>query len=267
MNTPFLRRLLLWICVTGIAVAEETPLSAEAVEAIFAGRKGTLVVITDNSEPWIYQPEMADRKFAPCSTFKIWNTLIGLENDLISSPEEPFYQWDGEKRFVPEWNQNLTLKQAFQVSCVPAFQDLARRIGPERMQSALEKIGYGDRNISAAIGEFWLPEEGRRTVLISPVEQARLMARLAAGDVPFSEKSQDVLREIMTARTTLRGTLFGKTGTSGKNAAGDSLGWYVGYIESNGRTHAFACLLEDKDVMGKDARAIVEALAEKQGWL
>jgi beta-lactamase class D len=248
------------------AFADDANLS-QTVEGIFAGRKGTLVLLTGENAPVIFQPKIAEQKFAPCSTFKIWNTLIGAENGLISAADEPFYQWDGEKRFIPEWNQNLTLKQAFQFSCVPAFQDLARRIGPEAMQAGLDKIGYGDRNISSGLDVFWLPEEGRRPILISPLEQAELMKKLAAGKVPFSEKSQKVLREIMTARTTLRGTLFGKTGTSGNNADGVSIGWYVGYVESNGQTHAFACLLEGKDVMGKDARAIVEALAEKEGWL
>jgi len=260
-------RAMLPLLLAGTVFAENTDFS-RTVESIFAGRKGTLVVISgENGKPAIIPPQIANEKFAPCSTFKIWNTLFGLENGLISSANEPFYQWDGEKRFIAEWNKNLTLKQAFQVSCVPAFQDLARRIGAERMQAELDKVGYGDRNISAGIAVFWLPEKGRRTILISPLEQAELMNKLAAGQVPFSPKSQAVLREIMTARTTLRGTLFGKTGSSGNNAEGVSIGWYVGYIESNGNTHAFACLLEGKDVMGKDARAIVEAVAEKEGWL
>lgn len=237
-----------------------------SVESIFAGREGTLVVMCDG-KTGIYSPPIAEKQFAPCSTFKIWNTLIGLENGIISSADEPFYTWDGEKRFIAEWNKNLTLKQAFQVSCVPAFQELARKIGPERMQAGLDSIGYGDRNISAGIDVFWLPEANRKTILITPLEQAKLMDKLAAGKVPFTRKSQDVLREIMTARTTLRGTLFGKTGSSGNGADGNSIGWYVGYIESNGKTYAFACLLSGLDVMGKDARAIVEAVAEKEGWL
>jgi beta-lactamase class D len=256
----------LTLLLAATTFADDANLS-QTVERIFGDRKGTLVLITGNNAPVIYQTQIANQKFAPCSTFKIWNTLIGLENGLISSPDEPFYEWDGVKRFIPEWNQNLNLRQAFQYSCVPAYQELARRIGEGPMQAGLDKIGYGDRNISSGLDVFWLPEEGRRPILISPIEQAELMKKLAAGDVPFSEKSQKVLREIMTARSTLRGTLFGKTGTSGNNADGVSIGWYVGYIESNGQTHAFACLLEGKDVMGKDARAIVEALAEKEGWL
>lgn len=64
--------------------------------------------------------------------------------------------------------------------CVPAFQALARQIGPERMQSWIAKLGYGDRDTSAGIDVFWLPAKGRNTILISPVEQAQLMHRLEA---------------------------------------------------------------------------------------
>jgi beta-lactamase class D len=264
-------KLLLSLAALFLAASLSTqagPSSAETLGAAFGNTPGTLVLIEgETGDKSIFNPKLAGTPFAPCSTFKIWNTLIGLENGLITSADQDFYHWDGEKRFIPDWNKNLTLKQAFQVSCVPAFQDLARQIGPARMQAALDKIGYGDRNISAGIDVFWLPAADRKTILISPLAQADLMRKLAEGDVPFSKKSQAVLKEIMTARSTLRGTLYGKTGSSGNDADGQSLGWYVGYVESNGKTFAFACLVRGKDLMGKDARAIVEAVAEKEGWL
>ena len=81
------------------------------------------------------------------------------------------------------------------------------------------------------------------------------------------EKFQAVLKIIMTASQTLRGTVYGKTGTSGRDADGVSLGWYVGYVESNGKSYAFACLIQGQDASGKDARAILEAVALKEGWL
>lgn len=248
--------------------AAEPSILEKTIQTAFADTKGTLVLIDcGTGDKSIFNPKLAGTPFAPCSTFKIWNTLIGLENGLITSADQDFYHWDGEKRFIPDWNKNLTLKQAFQVSCVPAFQELARQIGSQRMQAALDKIGYGDRDISAGIDVFWLPAPGRKTLLITPLEQATLMQKLAAGDLPFSKNAQAVLKEIMTARSTLRGTLFGKTGSSGNDAEGQSLGWYAGYVESNGKSFAFTCLVQGKDLMGKDARAIVEAVLEKEGWL
>lgn len=244
------------------------PIPESTVSAVFGDTQGALVMVdTDAKTTSVFRPEVAQEKFAPCSTFKIWNTLIGLENGLITSADEEFYHWDGEKRFLPEWNRNLNLRDAFRFSCVPAYQDLARKIGPERMQAALDKLGYGDRNISSGIDLFWLPAPGRETLLISPAEQAALTARLATGEVPFSAKAQAVLKDIMEVRSTLRGTLYGKTGTGGDGSGNSVLGWFMGYAENNGQTLAFACLVRGKGLMGKDARAIVEAVLEKEGWL
>jgi len=156
------------------------------------------------------------------------------------------------------------LREAFQVSCVPAYRELARKIGDARMNQWLEKIGYGDRDTSLGIDAFWLPSEaqkrGIKPLTISASEQARLMVRLVAGDLPFSKESLAVLKEIMLAAETPAGKLYGKTGSSMPQADGMSIGWYVGYFEGKGGTWAFACLLYEKGASGKDARAVVEKI-------
>lgn len=242
--------------------------SPETLGAAFGKTRGTLVLLGEGAkEKSVFDPKLAATPFAPCSTFKIWNTLIGVDSGIVSSADEAFYQWDGTRRDIAAWNQDLTLKEAFQASCVPAYQILARKIGVERMQAALDSIGYGDRNIAAGIDVFWLPAPGRKSLLITPLAQAGLMRRLMTGDVPFSAKARGVVQEIMTARTTPRGTLYGKTGTGGDATDDSRIGWYVGFVTSRGKSLAFACLVQGRGLMGKDARAIVEAVLEKAGWL
>lgn len=237
------------------------PISEESVQAALGGREGTLVVIdTATGRTSVYNPALASRRYAPCSTFKIWNTLFGLESGLIEAPDELFYKWDGQERWLADWNRDLTLREAYQVSCVPAYQELARRIGAERMRVWIERIGYGDQDLSAGEDIFWLPATGRKTLLISAGEQAHLMARLASGDVPFGSSAQAVLKYIMTAKTSEHGILYGKTGTGGAadSDTEDALGWYVGYVERGSETYAYACLVKGPGVTGKDARAVVE---------
>jgi len=206
-------------------------------------------------------PDQCVQKSAPCSTFKIWNTAIGLEAGILTSPDQPFYQWDGQKRFIDAWNQDLTLRQAFAVSCVPAFQQLARKIGTQRMNTWISKLSYGDGNTSSGNDVFWLPEKGRKPLLISPDEQVQLLSKLVNGKLPFSAKTLAVLKEIMMAKKTDRGTLYGKTGTGGNTA------WFVGYAESPRHTLAFACRLEGKGLTGKDARALIEQWLTKHNLL
>jgi len=238
------------------------------VSNAFAGRNGAFVIIECSSETISdYTPNASTEKLAPCSTFKIWNTLIGLENGVITSDDEMFYEWDGEKRSILEWNKNLTLKEAFSASCVPAFQNLARKIGPMKMQSWLDKIDYGDRNMSAGIDVFWLPATGRKVLLITPMEQANLICKLIKDKLPFTKESRSVLKKIMTIKTTDRGVLYGKTGSRTDDTGRYNLGWFVGYSEYNGETYAFACTTKGDNVMGKDALAIVETILKQQGLL
>jgi len=260
-----LSAMLLAAIVTSCRTAQHSLLTAKEA---FGGLDGALVLIECASgQARTYSPDVEAMRLPPCSTFKIVNALIGLEEGLVTSPKEPFYKWDGVERFIPAWNQDLSLQEAFQASCVPAFQNLARQIGTERMQDWIDKIGYGNRDISSGTDVFWLPSSGRQTILISPMEQARLIQRIIAGDVPFSQQSLAVLKELMFIKSTETGQLYGKTG-SGTDANGTFvLGWFVGYIESKGKTYAFACVAQGPNVMSKQARAIVERVLESEGIL
>ena len=266
-NSPL--RILCALLLVTVATSCRTPQhSISTAKEAFGGLDGALVLIDCASgQVQSYNSGAAGMGLPPCSTFKIVNALIGLEEGLITSPDQPFYKWDGVERSIPAWNRDLSLREAFQASCVPAFQELAREVGPDRMQTWIDKIGYGNRNISAGIDVFWLPSKGRQTILISPMEQGWLIQRIVSGDVPFSRQSLDVLRQLMLIRDVEPGRLYGKTG-SGTDAEGTFvLGWFVGYAESKGNTYAFACTAQGKNVMSRQARAIVERVLESEGIL
>lgn len=207
-----------------------------------------------------------DEKLPPCSTFKIWNSLIGLETKLIDSPDAPFYKWDGEKRFMPEWNKDLTLREAFRVSCVPPFQALARNIGAKRMQDWIDKIDYGDRNTSAGIDKFWLTSSSKHPILITPRQQVELLKKLLADKLPFSARSRAVLEDIMLVKKLDHGNLYGKTGSGIDKSGNYVLGWFVGFLRYDDETYVFACTLQGPKLSGKEARATVETIITKTGW-
>jgi beta-lactamase class D len=248
--------------------AAALPFPEASLAKAFAGRTGALAVIDCASgEIQRTNAPLCTAKLPPCSTFKIWNTAIGLETGLLTGADQPFWKWDGVERSIEPWNHDLTLRQAYAVSCVPAYQALARRIGSERMNKWLKKLGYGNQDTSAGNDVFWLPAPGRRPLLISADEQAFLVRRLANGDVPFSSKTLAILADIMTAKTTDHGTLHGKTGSGEAEGETPAVGWFVGYVVSGKKTLAFACLLTGDNVMGKEARAVVEQFFTSQGLL
>jgi len=258
------------VLASALLASCRTPLvSPTAAEAAFGGLDGALVVIDCSSgRMTVCRPDLAAARFPPCSTFKIVNALIGLEEGILRSPDDRLYLWDGVERSVPAWNRDLTLREAFQASCVPAFQDVARQVGPTRMQGWIDRLDYGNRDLSAGVDVFWLPSGGRRTIMISPREQAGMIQGIVAGEAPFSDRSLAVLKRLMFIRETARGRLYGKTGSGTDGHGMFVLGWFVGYVEAaGGRTYAFACVVQGEGVMSKEARAIVESLLEGQGLL
>ncbi|MBN2694667.1 class D beta-lactamase [bacterium] len=227
------------------------------------GVNGTVIFLDLSSDKEIvFGSNLVNIRTTPCSTFKIWNTLIGIENSLINSEKDPFYKWDGESRSYPNWNKDLNLQEAFQFSCVPAYQILANRIGTKNMQTWIDKIGYGDKDISSGIDIFWLPRLNKKSIKISPKEQVLLIKKLVNNQLEFTDKSKQILKKIMLVKSTEQGTLYGKTG-SGQNIdeiPNNNIGWFVGYVISKNEKYAFACLINGKDITGKNAQELVEKI-------
>ena len=237
----------------------------KAIKTELDGHHAAFVIIDCASkEVSRYNPEGCQEPLPPCSTFKIWNTAIGFEEGVLTSPDQPFWKWDGKKRNIAAWNQDLNLKDAFAASCVPAFQALARQTGKVRMQEWLDKIGYGDRDISAGEDVFWLPEPHRKTILISADEQAQLICKLVNGELPLSPKTLSALKVIMTVKKTGHGTLYGKTGTGVQTSP---VAWFVGYVESNRKAFAFVCVMKEPHLMGTNVRDSVEHILSEDNLL
>lgn len=91
-------------------------------------------------------PRFSDSAYLPASTFKIVNSLIGVETGAVQDTNSVI-PWDTTKVFsCPECNADLTMYQAFRLSCVPWYRELARRIGVQQMQKKLDTLGYGQHD-------------------------------------------------------------------------------------------------------------------------
>jgi len=213
-----------------------------------------------NNQYTRYNPDRCAERFIPASTFKIMNSLVGLESGVIPD-ENTIIKWDGTHYDVAEWNQDQTLKSAFQVSAVWYYQELARRVGREKMQQYVDAVHYGNQDISGQIDTFWL-EGGLR---ISADEQVEFLRRLYEGDLPFSDRSMEIVTDIMVIEDTDEYTFSGKTGTALRVAS--PVGWFVGYLETNENVYFFATNIALQTAEGNigKAREITEAILRDQG--
>lgn len=182
-----------------------------------------------------------DSAYLPASTFKIVNSLIGLETGKISD-EKMVIKWDGITRSMAEWNKDLTMEQAFKLSAVPYFQEVARRIGKDTMQFYLDTLSYAARYEKATIGKvdsFWLDN----SIKITADEQLGLVKRLYFDQLPFQKRSMRIVKDLMVQEKTSNYTLSYKTGW-GYRENGNSLGWIIGWVIENRHPYLFALNLE-----------------------
>ena len=179
-----------------------------------------------------------DSAYLPASTFKIVNSLIGLQTGRISN-ENMVIKWDGITRSHAEWNKDLTMAEAFKVSAVPYYQEVARRIGKDTMQRWLDSLHYGTQKIKTKIDTFWLDN----SLKIKPDEQLGLVKKLYFQQLPFDKRPQTIVKKIMLRESNANYQLSYKTGYAYKEN-GNGIGWIVGWIEENQHPYFFVLNVE-----------------------
>lgn len=182
---------------------------------------------------YVHNPERADSGYLPASTFKIFNSLIGLEEKAVSSVNEVL-KWDGKKRFYDKWNQDHSMKTAFPVSCVWFYQELAKKIGKETYLDYFGKVNFGNKDPGPEITTFWLSGNLR----ISANQQISFLKQLYNESLPFSDSVFSTVKEIMVLEKTDDYTLRAKTGWTAR--MNKQIGWYVGYVENSEDVWFFA---------------------------
>jgi len=171
-------------------------------------------------------------RHTPASSFKIFNSLVGLETGVIAD-EHVVFPWDSVVRQNASWNADQDLETAFKNSTVWYYQEMARRIGAQKMKDFLVKTGYGNTSIDGGIDKFWLTGG----LQISPKEQMVFLIKLHKNDLPFSKRTINIVKHIMIAQDTLDYVLRAKTGWGYQDNT--DKGWYVGYVEKGKKNYFF----------------------------
>lgn len=237
----------------------------------FGEYEGCFVLLDQEKNQYtIYNYKKAKKQVSPCSTFKIMNTLIGLDAGILQD-ENTTFLWDGTDYKSPSWNKDQTLAEAVKNSTFWYFQQNAKLVGPERMQYYLDQMKYGNRDISGGLTVFW----EQSSLKISPIEQVQFLQKIHEGKTIFSQSTLDVLKKVIWISEKDGAVLSGKTG-SGLREEGRFIpegpedgyvrGWFVGYVEKDGNTYYVATLIEGEDqTYGGKAREITLRILKDKG--
>lgn len=244
-------------CLLGFSVLMLTSCSVnkakidKELEKYFEARgvDGTFAML-DNTEGGVtvYNMKYDTMRFLPASTFKIVNSLIGLETGKITSDSMEI-RWDGVRRPVKEWNQTMNMVDAFKASNVPYYQEVARRIGLDTMKRWIDTLSYGNMVVTEPIDSFWL----NNTLKVSPDEQLGLVKKLYFDQLPFRKSVHLAVKNAMLQEDNTAYKLSYKTGW-GFDENNNHVGWVVGWIEENRHVYFFVTLVlsdkEDLDMPG-----------------
>jgi len=218
-----------------------------------AGVEGTFGIF-DNAQGQftVYNlTRFRDSAYLPASTFKIFNSLAALGTGVIFS-DTVVVPWDKVVRTGPggdtmsQWNKDMNMREAFAVSNIGFYQEMARRIGKDTMQMMLDSVGYGRRydtfRIKDNIDRFWLDN----TLKVTADEQLGFVKRLYFKQLPFQNREQEIVKDLMIRERNDKYILAYKTGW-GTTEKGNQLGWIVGWIEENKHVYPFVLNIESTD--------------------
>lgn len=231
--------------------------------AAYDGLDATFVMLDFSRGTIIeHNAERADERFSPCSTFKIPHSIFALDAGVLKDDKEVL-KWDGVTRDREALNRDHDLRGAISVSVVWYYQELARRLGMEREQKYLDSISYGNRDTSAGLTEFWL----NTSLAISAREQVAFLDRFRRSDLPFSQRSMDIVKDCLIVRNEPGLVYRGKTGSGRGNGSTPDIGWWVGWVERDGRAYVFAANVSGHDMWGPRVRELTEQVLIAHGVL
>ncbi|MEN3941307.1 penicillin-binding transpeptidase domain-containing protein [Prosthecobacter sp. SYSU 5D2] len=232
----FLFHVFSLLFLAGQVVAQKQTEEKE-LGAVFEkhGLEGCFVVLNPvTSILHVYNPARAARGFLPASTFKIPMALMGLDTGTVKDVDEVI-PYGGTKEWLKDWERDMNLKEAMKLSNVAIFHQVARRVGMDRMQECLRLFDYGNQQTGDDVGRrYWL--EG--PMAISALQQVDFLRRLTGGEIPLKKRTLESVKEITLYESQGGATIYAKTGWSG--STGQQVGWWVGWVEKDGRNFPFA---------------------------
>lgn len=211
--------------------------------------------IAKEKEQMIHNEGECDKRYSPCSTFKIPLSLIGYDAGILVDEMHPVWPFkEGYVDWRDAWKQDQTPQSWMKESCVWYSQVLTTHLGMEKFQDYVTKFSYGNMDLSGDMGKnngltnSWLSN----SLEISSLEQVDFVEKLLREELPVSKAVHSMTKNILFVEELKNGwKLYGKTG-SGVLLNADRTkkleiqhGWFIGWIEKGDRKIIFSNHIAD----------------------
>jgi len=226
------------------------------LSSYFGEYEGSFVLYDQKKDAWsIYDMDHATLRTAPNSTYKIYDALFGLEENVIA-PGHSLIAWNGTEYPFEAWNTDQDLYTAMESSVNWYFQEIDERLGASAVKNYVREIGYGNESVNADLSSYWMQSSLR----ISPVEQVELLTKLYNNDFGFIPENIKAVKDSICLFSSADKSFYGKTGT-GRVDGQDVNGWFVGFACTNGNTYFFAANIQnDTNAAGSNAAEITKSI-------
>lgn len=240
------------------------------------GYDGVILLYDYNSDRFFASHlNKSDERVLPASTFKIFNTLMLLDLEIVQDTSFVL-PWDGQEEKhkgikVPRWYKDTNLAEAFRNSTVWYYRTLSKSIPFATYKSFMKKNKYG-KVYGRDKGELDFWNKGSK-IGVSVKDQIIFLIKLKDYGLTFKKDHIDMVKNMMIQKQTKDYVLRGKTGwtesPSSRLKKGIDLGWYVGYVEYSENSYFFAIRLEKevedkRDSFAKDRITIAKEALKVQ---
>ncbi|TIT21337.1 MAG: class D beta-lactamase [Mesorhizobium sp.] len=208
----------------------------------------TLILDAASGET-LYRQGVCDQRFSPASTFKVPLALIGYDAGILSDEHTPSWEYKAEFN-APKRDRKTVDPTIWERDSVLWFSgEVTRRLGSKQFAGNVSRLDYGNTDVSGNSGKndglthSWV----NSSLEISPVEQVDFLRKLLARKLPVSDNAHAMTSAIVPTFRAGGWTVQGKTGTTwlGDSADKRSLGWFVGWAQTDARKIVFARLVVD----------------------
>ena len=207
----------------------------------------------------VYNMGFDTMRFLPAETFDVLNGMIALHTGVLTDEKMNLNILNLDSNSA---SKNLNITDAFKTNSLPFFQQVAKNIGYDTLQSWVDSVSYGNKKLGEQVDQSWI----NNTTKISPDEQLGFMKRLYFEQLPFRKSVQTSMKELMVVNDNTDYKLSYKTG-SGKNEKNENIGWTIGWIEENRHVYFFVTLLKsNKEDVKKNSVDITNSILSHYGF-